>query len=156
MLVREYGRPCLFIRFTCNPKWQEITCSLLPGQNAIHRHGITTQVFKPKLKPLMNFITKLDLFGFTRCWMYSIEWQMRGLPHAHILMWLINIRTEETNSIISVEISAEISDPYTNQLLFEIVTTNIIHGLTYFVPKYFTNVTIANVKGYPISSKKYR
>ncbi|CAD6226373.1 GSCOCG00011892001-RA-CDS, partial [Cotesia congregata] len=23
--VREYGRPCLFITFTCNPKWPEIT-----------------------------------------------------------------------------------------------------------------------------------
>ncbi|GBP75651.1 hypothetical protein EVAR_28863_1 [Eumeta japonica] len=27
--VREYGRPCLFITFTCNPKWPEITSLLL-------------------------------------------------------------------------------------------------------------------------------
>ncbi|XP_046868549.1 uncharacterized protein LOC124461006 [Drosophila willistoni] len=36
--VREYGPPCFFITFTCNPKWQEITSLLLPGQSAIHRH----------------------------------------------------------------------------------------------------------------------
>ncbi|XP_044591423.1 uncharacterized protein LOC123269654 [Cotesia glomerata] len=42
--VREYGRPCLFITFTCNPKWPEITSLLLPGQNAIHRHDITARV----------------------------------------------------------------------------------------------------------------
>ena len=27
--VRKYG--CLFITFTCNLKWKEITCLLLPG-----------------------------------------------------------------------------------------------------------------------------
>ncbi|GIY81352.1 ATP-dependent DNA helicase [Caerostris darwini] len=27
--VRQYGRPCYFITFTCNPKWQEITSLLL-------------------------------------------------------------------------------------------------------------------------------
>ncbi|GIY77822.1 hypothetical protein CDAR_370201 [Caerostris darwini] len=51
--VREYGRPCFFITFTCNPKWQEIASLLLPGQNAIHRHDITARVFKQKLKSLI-------------------------------------------------------------------------------------------------------
>ncbi|GBP65087.1 hypothetical protein EVAR_5233_1 [Eumeta japonica] len=57
--------------------------------------------------------------------MYSVEWQKRGLPHAHILVWFIDkIRPEEIDSIIS----AEIPDPSTDQLLFDIVTTNMIHG----------------------------
>jgi hypothetical protein len=30
--VRHYGRPDLFITFTCNPKWTEIQEQLLPGQ----------------------------------------------------------------------------------------------------------------------------
>ncbi|XP_044595860.1 uncharacterized protein LOC123272904 [Cotesia glomerata] len=123
--VREYGRPCLFITFTCNPKWPEITSLLLPGQNAIHRHDITARVFRQKLKSLISFITKSHVFGPTRCWMYSLEWQKRGLPHAHILVWFIDkIRPEEIDSIIS----AEIPDPSTDQLLFDIVTTNMIHG----------------------------
>ena len=65
--VREYGQPFLFITFTCNPKWPEITSLLLPGQNAIHRHDITARVFSQKLKSLINFITKLHVFGPTRC-----------------------------------------------------------------------------------------
>ncbi|XP_044588727.1 uncharacterized protein LOC123267905 [Cotesia glomerata] len=73
--VREYGRPCLFITFTCNPKWPEFTSLLLPGQNAIHRHDITARVFRQKLKSLINFITKSYVFGPTRCWLYSVEWQ---------------------------------------------------------------------------------
>ncbi|XP_044593948.1 uncharacterized protein LOC123271618 [Cotesia glomerata] len=165
--VREYGRPCLFITFTCNPKWPEITSLLLPGQNAIHRHDITARVFRQKLKSLISFITKSHVFGPTRCWMYSVEWQKRGLPHAHILVWFIDkIRPEEIDSIIS----AEIPDPSTDQLLFDIVTTNMIHGpcgtlnssspcmadgkCTKNFPKDFTNDTVTNVDGYPIYRRR--
>ena len=30
--VRHYGRPDLFITFSCNPRWEDITKNLLPGQ----------------------------------------------------------------------------------------------------------------------------
>ena len=36
--VRTYGRPDLFITFTCNPKWKEIQRELENGQMAYHRH----------------------------------------------------------------------------------------------------------------------
>ncbi|GBP65098.1 hypothetical protein EVAR_5244_1 [Eumeta japonica] len=103
-------------------------------------------VFRQKLKSLISFITKSHVFGPTRCWMYSVEWQKRGLPHAHILVWFIDkIRPEEIDSIIS----AEIPDPSTDQLLFDIVTTNMIHG-----PCDFTNDTVTNVDGYPIYRRR--
>ncbi|GFY03458.1 helitron_like_N domain-containing protein [Trichonephila clavipes] len=93
--VRHYGRPDLFITFTCNPNWEEIQTLLLPGQQAIHRHDLTAQ------------------------------WQKRGLPHAHILVWLKDrIRPEEIDQIIS----AEIPDPLIDQELFDIVTKHMIHG----------------------------
>ncbi|XP_026467796.1 uncharacterized protein LOC113371383 [Ctenocephalides felis] len=38
--VRHYGRPDLFITFTCNPKWIEITELLLPGQTSSDRHEL--------------------------------------------------------------------------------------------------------------------
>jgi hypothetical protein len=87
--VRTYGRPDLFITFTCNPTWDEIKELLLPGQSASDRHDIVARVFKQKLKSLMDMIVKHHVYGETRCWMYSVEWQKRGLPHAHILVWLI-------------------------------------------------------------------
>ena len=86
--VRLYGRPDLFITFTCNQSWDEILQLLLQGQSAVHRHDITARVFRQKLKSLINYIVKLEVFGSVRCWMYSVEWQKRGLPHAHILIWL--------------------------------------------------------------------
>lgn len=44
--------------------------------------------FMFKLTKLMYLIVKHHIYGETRCWMYAIEWQKRGLPHAHILIRL--------------------------------------------------------------------
>lgn len=123
--VRHYGRPDLFITFTCNPQWSEIRELLLANQTTIDRHDITARVFRQKLKSLMDFITKQHVFGKTRCWMYSVEWQKRGLPHAHILIWLADkITPNEIDDVISAEIPHQVADP----TLFEVVTTNMIHG----------------------------
>ena len=123
--VRHYGRPDLFIAFTGNPNWEEIQTLLLPGQQSIHRHDITARVFRQILKSLTDLIVKHSVFGNTRCWLYSIESQKRGLPHAHILIWLEDkIRSEEIYQIIS----AEIPDTSTYPKLFDIVTSHMIHG----------------------------
>ena len=46
--VRAYGRPDLFITFTCNPTWDEIKELLLSEQSSSDRHDITARVFKQK------------------------------------------------------------------------------------------------------------
>ncbi|XP_076272285.1 uncharacterized protein LOC143203858 [Rhynchophorus ferrugineus] len=123
--VRHYGTADLFITFTCNPQWIEIKQELLPGKSSIDRHDITARVFRQKLKSLMNFIVKHNVFGETRCWMYSVEWQKRGLPHAHILIWLVEkIRPNEVDAVISAEIPNVQVDPG----LHEVVIKNMIHG----------------------------
>ena len=123
--VRAYGTPDLFITFTCNPKWKEIMAELLPNQSYHARPDLVARVFRHKLIKLMNLITKSHIFGDVRCYMYTIEWQKRGLPHAHILIWLITkIHANQVDSIIS----AEIPDPSKDEKLHSIVTTNMIHG----------------------------
>lgn len=63
--VRHYGRPDLFITFTCNPQWTEIQDNLFTGQSTVDHHDITARVFKQKLKSLMDFIVKHHVFGDT-------------------------------------------------------------------------------------------
>ena len=57
--------------------------------------------------------------------MYSIEWQKRSLPHAHILLWLKEkIQPNQIDDIIS----AELPDPREDPELFEVVKTQMVHG----------------------------
>lgn len=57
--------------------------------------------------------------------MYSVEWQKRGLPHAHILLRMVDkITPEQVDNIIS----AEIPDPEVDPGLYEAVKTNMVHG----------------------------
>ncbi|XP_024888866.1 uncharacterized protein LOC112465530, partial [Temnothorax curvispinosus] len=123
--VRFYGRPDLFITFTCNPKWKDITDVLLPGQKSHDRHDIIARVFHLKVKKMMALLKKGDLFGKVTCFMYSVEWQKRGLPHIHILLWL---EQRIFNNMIDKVICAEIPDPVKDSLLYNIVKANMIHG----------------------------
>ena len=78
--VRYYGRPHLFITFTCNPKWEEITRAIYPNQEVRYRHDIIARVFKLKVGELMRLIGKKEggVFGKPRCHTFTIEWQKRG------------------------------------------------------------------------------
>lgn len=110
--VRHYGRPSLFITFTCNPKWVEIQRELFSGQTAKDRHDIVARVFKMKVDIIVSLLTKHYIFGEALVHLYSIEWQKRGLPHVHILLWLREtIRPEQIDEIISAEIPDVRTDP---------------------------------------------
>ncbi|XP_071579388.1 uncharacterized protein [Temnothorax nylanderi] len=123
--VRYHGRPDLFITFTCNPKWKDITDALLPGQKTHDRHDIIARVFHLKVKKMMALLNKGSLFGKVCCYMYSVEWQKRGLPHIHILLWL---EQRIFSDMIDKVICAEIPDPLKDSLLHNIVKANMIHG----------------------------
>lgn len=163
--VRKYGCPDNFITFTCNPNWKEIQELLLPGQTAVDRPDICARVFKQKLALLMKLIVKDSLFGKVRCHLYTIEYQKRGLPHAHLLFWLLErSRPEDIDSMIC----AEIPDPELDPELYELVTRHMIHGPCGILnpkspcmvdgkcskkfPKQFCTETQTNEDGFP----KYR
>ncbi|XP_044591373.1 uncharacterized protein LOC123269604 [Cotesia glomerata] len=160
--VRHYGRPDLFITFTCNPKWPEITELLRQGQKSHDRHDIVARVFNVKVKHMMKLLTVGSIFSKTKCHMYTIEWQKRGLPHVHILLWLEEkIRSESVDQIIS----AELPDPNLDPDLFEIIKSTMIHGpcgsfdskspcmvegkCTKRYPKAFLKETVTGDDGYP-------
>ena len=81
----EHGRPDLFITVTCNPKWEEITRMLRPGQSAKDRPDLCARVFRTKLNEIMDDIEKRHIFGRTVARVYSVEWQARGQASATLL-----------------------------------------------------------------------
>lgn len=94
---------------------------LLPGQPSSDRHDITARIFRQKIRSLMNFIVKQRVFGDARCWMYSTEWQKRGLPHVHILIWLAErIQPDQIDDIICAEIPDYEADP----VLHDVITND--------------------------------
>ncbi|GFS64965.1 helitron_like_N domain-containing protein [Trichonephila clavipes] len=110
---------------TCNPAWPEITRELIPGQNSADRHDLTARVFKVKVQKLVALLTKGKIFGDMKCFMYSIEWQTRGLPHVHLLLWLMEkLHPNQIDEIIS----AEIPKLETDRKLYDTVTKNMIHS----------------------------
>jgi len=87
-LVRKYGKPDLFITITTNPNWREIRSNLFPGQQPSDRPDLIVRVFNAKLNEIIEEITKKQIFGQVTYYFYTIEFQKRGLPHAHLLVCL--------------------------------------------------------------------
>ena len=85
-VVTETGRPHNFITVTCNPNWDDIVENLLPGETAHDRLDITIRVFKIKLKQIEDDLRKKFILGKVKAFIRVIEFQKRGLPHAHILI----------------------------------------------------------------------
>ena len=87
-IFAKHGAPDLFVTFTANPSWPEITSNLRPGEQTSDRPDLVARVFKLKLDSLNKDINAAGIFGETKAFVYNIEFQKRGLPHAHILVTL--------------------------------------------------------------------
>ncbi|PWZ31935.1 putative ubiquitin-like-specific protease 1B [Zea mays] len=85
-LVRKFGKPDIFLTMTCNHNWDEIRRELLPGQTPQDRPDLVVCVFHAKLQELKHRLTKQDILGKVRAYVYVVEFQKRGLPHAHFLL----------------------------------------------------------------------
>ena len=106
--VRKYGKPHLFITMTCNPMWKEIQDELFEGQRADERDDIISRVFQLKLKALEEEIIKDGIFGARVANMRVIEFQKRGLPHAHMLIILQQRHAIKSAQQVDQIVSAEI------------------------------------------------
>ncbi|OWZ09382.1 Helitron helicase [Phytophthora megakarya] len=126
-IVRELDDPNLFITYTCNPKWVEIKENLRPGQTAADRSDIVARVFLQKLKAISNDLDEGVLeIQVTR--IHVVEYQKRGLPHAHILLISRPEDRPLTAENVNRLVSAELPDKEKHPQLYEIVVTCMLHG----------------------------
>lgn len=129
-IVRHFGRPGLFITFTANPKWEEIEKELYPGQKAMDRPDLIARVFHLKKQELLRLIKEKGVLGRFCGDVYTIEYQKRGLPHMHLLLFLHPddqiFDAAKIDEIVSAELPTEEDDP-TGEL-FGIVSSVMLHG----------------------------
>jgi hypothetical protein len=114
-IVSEKGSPHLFITVTCNPKWSEIQEMLLPGQTAFDRPDIVDRVFKHRLAAFLHniragkYLDDFDAAGNITVRrkvdyiMHSIEYQHRGMPHAHIVVRFGNFPDDPNEKLLLVD-----------------------------------------------------
>ncbi|XP_017239622.2 uncharacterized protein LOC108212408 [Daucus carota subsp. sativus] len=171
-LCKEYGHPDLFITFTCNPKWLEIQRALADAGcgDASVRPDLVARVFNMKLDAMMCDLTKKDALGRALAVVYTIEFQKRSLPHAHIVLWLAEgdklMSSEEIDSIIS----AELPDKEADLVAYEAVSQLMMHGpcgeanpecpcmvngkCTKYYPRHYTNTTTMDSDGYVLYRRR--
>ena len=75
-LPRKFGKPDMFVTFTCNPKWQEIRDALPVGAHWKFHPDIVARAFMLKLKEFMHDIVHNEIFGAVKAYVWRIEWQV--------------------------------------------------------------------------------
>ena len=99
-----------------------------PGESAWMRKDLAVRVFKVKLSQLLDDILNKNVLGKTIAHLHVIEFQKRGLPHAHILIIVAPEDKPRTVDEYDNIICAEIPDPVRQPRLYSIVTKHMIHG----------------------------
>ena len=140
-ICRKFRKPDIFLTMTANPQWPEIQDNLLlevppqPGANhqrrkqkACDRPDIVAHVFELKKNELLKDIKKNGIFGKVSAMVHTIEFQKRGLPHMHLLIFLDQADKIHDAAHVDSIVSAQIPDPQLHPLLYHTVTTCMLHG----------------------------
>ncbi|XP_046686889.1 uncharacterized protein LOC124372536 [Homalodisca vitripennis] len=125
-IVARYGKPDLFITFTTNPNWPEIQENLEHHQRFEHRPDLVCRVFKSKFTQFLDNLNKRQVLGVTQTYTYVIEFQKRGLPHAHVLITMRpedKITIDNGNDIVCAEFPDRDMDP----TLYDIIAEHYVH-----------------------------
>jgi len=84
-LVKVYGKPDFFITF--NVDCREAKAEIEPGQKPYDRPDVLCRVFNQKRNEFLKDI-KRGVLGKIKVHVSVIEFQKRGAPHAHTLVWI--------------------------------------------------------------------
>ena len=94
-IVRQYGKPDLFITMTASADWPEIIESLFPGETSMDRPDVVSRVFHMKVKEFIKDIEDGGALGRVIAILAVVEWQKRGI----YFLQVIEINNEEVNFI---------------------------------------------------------
>nr|XP_040258798.1 uncharacterized protein LOC109744994 [Aegilops tauschii subsp. strangulata] len=127
-IVHTYGKPDIFLTMTCNHNWEEITNELFPGQTAQDRPDLVARVFHGKLEAMKEMLFKKNILGVVVAHVYVVEFQKRGLPHAHFLLIMDSAYKLVVPEQYDRLISAELPDKQKYPELHALVVKHMMHG----------------------------
>ncbi|GJX30769.1 DNA helicase [Tanacetum coccineum] len=134
-ICRSLGNPQFFITFTCNVKWPEIKRYMLqfPGLTPADRADIVCRIFQQKVNDFLGFLKDERPFGYViactvKSILYTTEFQKRGLPHYHTLLWVDSSNKIKDATQIDDYIFAELPDPVEDPIVYKVVTELMMHG----------------------------
>ncbi|XP_060170295.1 uncharacterized protein LOC132601203 [Lycium barbarum] len=170
-LVQRFGKPDIFLTMTYNPTWPEIKANILQTDEVQNRPDLVSRIFHAKLEELKKDILRRNIFGKVATFMYTVEFQKRGLPHAHFLIILDEKYKLLTPEAYDKYVCAELPDPDTNPELYALVTKHMIHGpcgalnpasmctrkkgyCKFKYPKEFAEQTTKGKNSYPIYKRR--
>ncbi|XP_022003820.2 uncharacterized protein LOC110901291 [Helianthus annuus] len=170
-LCKWFGYPDFFITITCNPKWPEVKRFL---KDTIikpeDRPDILCRIFKMKLDSIIKDLKDNELLGKVNAVVYTVEFQKRGLPHAHICIFMHSDSKIASVDYLDPIISAENPDKSEDPELYRLVGEFMIHGpcgvhnmncpcmidrkCSKKFPKKFINDTCLDKKGFPLYRRR--
>jgi len=171
-IVQRFGKPDLFVTMTANPSWPEIRQNLRPGESVANRPDLVSRVFRLKLRALMDDLIKDGVLGRAVAFTWTVEFQKRGLPHAHILIILQGADKPRTPADVDQLVSAELPNPTTQPDLYAAVCRHMRHGpcgaanpqcpctdpatkmCSRNYPRDFQEATLFNLGGYPLYRRR--
>lgn len=121
-MIRSLGPPTWFLTFSCNDlNWSDILAALLivDGRNPSEAKNLTfaerlalvqqypvvlARQFMVRMNALIRFLkhNSMCLGGPVQDFWYRIEFQNRGSPHLHMLVWCTNVPDFSTNKGINL------------------------------------------------------
>ena len=122
-LVHHYGSPDIFFTATANANAPEVLRHLKEGQKPTDRPDLVAIVFQQHVDKLMEELkTK---YGEYAAKFGVLEFQKRGLPHVHILLWLSGDDRITSAEGIDEIVAAII--PNENLKLRDIIVKQMVH-----------------------------
>nr|GEW91589.1 DNA helicase [Tanacetum cinerariifolium] len=99
-----------------------------PELTTADRADIVDRVFEQKVCDYIKFVRDTKPFGDISAVLYTIEFQKRGLPHYHSLLWVTPACKVQTNANIDKYISAELPNPTEDPDGYKIISELMMHG----------------------------
>eukprot|EP00937_MAST-01D_sp_MAST-1D-sp2_P005348 g5348.t1 len=126
-VMQVYGTPAFFVTMTCSNEsarglceaaWHGSRCETPGDCNCQDMPEMGVKVFRAQVEQLVSD-ARNGCFGPYQAHCYAIEFQKRGLPHVHMLVWTKDtrsVRDARIDSIIAAEASRESDIVFTLQM----------------------------------------